>query len=457
MAKFAKNDLVSVTIDDLAYGGLGIGRVDGFVVMVDQALPGERVSARIYKKKGGYAQGRIEAIEQPSPHRITDPPCPRFGRCGGCTWQNFPYDQQLIWKQKQVVDVIERIGGQRGFELHPIIGSPLPFRYRNKMEYSFGYGDAGEIVLGFHLPGRFDVIFDVPTCHLQPEPFDGVLQVFAQWALENKLTAYDQRRHDGFLRHVVLRHSATTGEWIAVLLTTHGELPAREMLVERLQAIAPGLKGFVWGYNTGVSDVARIEQEAWVWGEPILTETVNGLTFSISPQSFFQTNTLAAALLYARTVEMAELSPQDRVLDAYCGAGTIGLHCARTVEKVVGIEVITEAIWNARANAAANGIENATFIAAPLKEGLPLARHAASGDFTRVIIDPPRGGMDKKSLAGLIEVGAEVFVYVSCNPATLGRDIQTICAAGYKLETVQPVDMFPQTYHVETIVRLRKS
>lgn len=455
MAGIAKNDVVSVTIDDLAYGGLGIGRVNGFVVMVDQALPGERVAARIYKKKGNYAQGRIESIEEPSPHRVA-PPCALFGSCGGCTWQNFPYEQQLVWKQKQVVDVIERIGGQHNFELHPIIGSPLAFRYRNKMEFSFGLNSRGEPVLGFHLPGRFDVIFDVPACHLQPEPFDAVIHVLAGWMREHKLTAYDQRRHEGFLRHAVLRHSVTTGEWVAVLLTTQGELPDRERLVERLAAAAPGLKGFVWGLNLGASDVARIEQEQWVWGDPVLKETVNGLTFNISPQSFFQTNTRAAELLYARTVEMVELNPGDRVLDAYCGAGSIALHCARHVSNVVGVEAITEAIWNARSNAEANGIRNATFIAAPLKEGLALARHAAGGDFTRVIIDPPRGGMDKKSLAGLIELNAPVFVYVSCNPATLGRDIQTICAAGYRLEAVQPVDMFPQTYHVETIVRLRR-
>lgn len=453
--KIEKNGIVSVEIDDLAYGGLGVGRVGGFVVFVEQALPGERVAARIIKKKQNHAQAVIHEIERPSPHRIATPPCPLFGTCGGCTWQNFPYDQQALWKGRQVGATLKHVGRQEGFNVLPTLGSPRQWRYRNKMELTFERDSEGRQILGFHYPGSFDHIFEVPACLIQPEPFDAMLAILTDYARTNNLATYDQRNHEGFLRHAVMRHSFTTGESILVLLTQEGELPEKEQLAQRLAAGVPGFKGMVWGLNTGVADVARIQREAWRWGSPELIETVNGLTFAISPQSFFQTNTAGAEVLYATAAAMAQLGPTDVVLDAYCGIGAIGLHCARIARRVVGIELITEAIWDARANAARNGIKNATFLAAPLAQGLALASHGAGGPFTRVIIDPPRGGMDKKSLAGLIELRAPIFLYVSCNPATLARDLQTICDGGYEIDAVQPVDMFPHTYHVETLVRLK--
>ncbi len=454
MVNIAKNEIVSVEIDDLAYGGLGVGRIENFVIFVAKALPGDRVAARIFKKKSNHAQAVIDHIEQPSPYRIANPPCPLFGYCGGCSYQNFPVEQQMIWKQKQVADTIKHIGKQDGFAISQIIASPGEWRYRNKMEYTFGQNDAGEQILGFHVPGRFDQVFAVNKCLLQPDPFDVMLNVLTDYARQEGLTTWNPRSHEGFLRYAVMRHSKTTGECILILITHNGELPGKDALAERLAREVPGFKGLLWGLNWGVADVARIMEEAWHWGEPELIETVNDLTFSISPQSFFQTNTEGAQLLYAKAAEMAELGPNDRVLDAYCGAGAIGLHCARQVNSVVGIEVVTEAIWDARANAARNGIRNATFIAAPLDEGLSLAQ-SAGNTFTRVIIDPPRGGMDKRSLANLIALRAPVFLYISCNPATLSRDLQTICDAGYLVDAVQPVDMFPQTTHVETIVRLK--
>lgn len=451
-----KNDVVSVEIEDLAYGGLGVGKLDGFVVFVEGALPGELVSARIIKKKANHAQAVIEKIERPSPHRIADPPCPLFGRCGGCTWQNFTYDQQLVWKQKQVLDTIAHIGRQRDFEVMPIIGSPVQWRYRNKMEFTFGVDGEAKSVLGFHVPGRYDRVFEVPACLLQPESLDVMLAEVQAYVREHGLEAYDPKTHTKFLRHAMMRHSRTTGECILVLITNRGTLPDKEALAERLAAKVPGFKGMMWGLYTGMSDVARIEKEAWRWGEPELIETVNGLTFRISPQSFFQTNTVAAELLYAKVVEMAQIEPGTRVLDAFCGAGSIALHCARKGANVVGVELIREAIWDARENARRNGIEGVTFLAAPMDEGLPLAKQAAGGEFSRIIIDPPRGGMDKRSRRGLIELGAPVFVYVSCNPATLARDLLEFEDHGYKIEAVQPVDLFPHTYHIETIVRMRK-
>jgi 23S rRNA (uracil1939-C5)-methyltransferase len=450
-----KNDTIQVEIDDLAYGGLGVGRLEGFVVFVEQALPGEIVTARIVKKKKNHAQAVIESIDRPSEHRVAEPPCPVFGACGGCAWQNFAYEQQTVWKQKQVADTLKHIGGLDSFELRPIVASPRPWRYRNKMEFTFGLDDDGRQMLGFHRRGRFDQLLPIDACLIQPEPSDAILRLLTRYARERNLTVYDPRTHDGFLRQAVLRHSFTTGETILTLLTTRGDLPDRDGLAGRLAAEVPGFKGMLWGLNEGLADVARIDEELWRRGAPELIETVNGLTFAISPQSFFQTNTAAAELLYRHTAALADLGPADRLLDAYCGTGAIALHCARNGGRVVGVELVTEAIWDARANARANHIENATFIAAPMAQGLELAQRAAGGVFTHVIIDPPRGGMDKRSLRGLLDLRAPVFLYVSCNPATLARDLQTITEAGYKLDVVQPVDMFPHTFHIETIVRLR--
>ncbi|HOE96133.1 MAG TPA: 23S rRNA (uracil(1939)-C(5))-methyltransferase RlmD [Candidatus Sumerlaeota bacterium] len=461
MSEIRKNDLVTVEIQDLAYGGLGVARHNGFVVFVPNALPGERVAARIVKKKANHAQAVLERIEQASPHRIANPPCPVYDRCGGCTWQNLPHEEQTRWKEKQVVDTLRHLGRQEAFETRPILRSPLAFRYRNKMEYSWGMEPserhgAPQLVLGFHKPGRFDRILPVPACLLQPEALDEMHATLLQWAREQGFGAHDPRRHEGFLRHAVMRYSFTTGENILLLLTHEGDLTGKEQLVERLRERVGGFKAFVWGINRGVADVARIEEERWVWGNPILEEEVNGLRFEISPQSFFQTNTAGAALLYAKVAELAELAADSRLLDAYCGTGAIGLHCARQAGRVVGVEMVTEAIWNARRNAERNGIDNTVFLAAPMPRGLELARCAAGGAFSHVVIDPPRGGMDKRSLAGLIDLQAPTFLYVSCNPATLARDIVTICEGGYVIDVVQPVDMFPQTYHIETIVRLRR-
>jgi 23S rRNA (uracil1939-C5)-methyltransferase len=254
-----------------------------------------------------------------------------------------------------------------------------------------------------------------------------------------------------------MRHSTTTGGVTLTLLTDDGELPERERMVERLRASCPELQGMLWGINRGLADVARIDEERWRWGDLALVERINGLTFVIGPTAFFQTNTAAAEKLYQVVVEMAELGPEDRLLDAYCGAGAIALHCARRVERAVGIELSREAVWNARENAEANAIGNAVFLAAPVNEGLPLALQAAGGAFTRVVIDPPRGGMDKKSLAALIDLRAPVFVYVSCNPSTLARDLQTLAQSGYRVEALQAVDMFPHSHHIEAVARLRLS
>lgn len=455
MNRFKKQSVHTLDVEGLAYGGAGIAKPEGFVVFVQGAIPGDRVRGRIVKKTKSHAEAVIESIEQPSSFRI-EPPCKIFDICGGCTWQHLAYEDQLEWKRRQVEETISRIGGVRNLpEVLPMLPSPDIWRYRNKMEFSFGENDQGETILGFHVPGRFDRIFEVGECLIHPEPFDALLTTLQDWAQANRLTSYRQHDHAGFLRHAVMRHSRHTGGVVLALITNEGKLPDPEGLTARLRESCPELQGFLWGVNAGVADVARVRGERYAWGDLVLREKINGLTFDISPMSFFQTNSAGAEQLYRVTLEMADLKPDHRVLDAYCGAGTIGLHCAREADTVVGVEMSLDAVRDARENARRNKLNNATFICAPMRRGLRLAESAANGKFSCVIIDPPRGGMDKKSLAALIELRAPTFVYVSCNPGTLARDLATLAEAGYEIDRIQPVDMFPHSYHIETVVKLR--
>lgn len=455
MMELKKQSLVSLDIVDVAYGGYGVAKPDGFVVFVEGAAPGDRVLARIIKKTKNHANAIVEEIETPSDRRI-EAPCPIFDHCGGCTWQELPYEDQLHWKHKQVVDTLEHLAKLELPEVAPMIASPGIWNYRNKMEFTFGTDGQGRPILGFHVPRRYDRIFEVQRCLIHPEPFDTLLSELTLYAREQGLTSYDPKTHRGFARHAVMRSSDTTGEIMLILITSTGSLPEPERLALRLKDRCPALKGFIWGVNDRVADVAVIEDEKYRWGDPTLTETINGLSFSISPMSFFQTNTAAAELLYQVVIEMAESARIDCVLDAYCGAGAIALHLASRARRVVGIDISRDSIWDARLNARNNSIENSTFLAGSIDDGLRLVRGAMNDHFSTVVIDPPRGGMDKRSLSRLIGLQAPSFIYVSCNPATLARDLQTICDGGYRITAIQPVDMFPHTFHIEVVVRLEQ-
>ncbi|MBN1866265.1 23S rRNA (uracil(1939)-C(5))-methyltransferase RlmD [Candidatus Sumerlaeota bacterium] len=451
--KIQRETALELTVEDLAYGGQGIGRIGGFVVFVDQGVPGDRLRVRVTRRRKNHAEARIEEILSPSPHRIV-PPCPLFGECGGCTWQNLPYEQQLVHKQRQAEATLQHLGAARPERIESIVASPREWRYRNKMDYTFGTDAEGNAILGFHRPGQFSKILEVPKCLLQPEPMDAILGAMTRWVRSKKLTAHDPLKHTGFLRHLILRHSVASDEYIALLLTREGELPDPPELVEALREACPRLKGFVWGVNAGLADVAKQDREVWRWGEPQLDEKIGHLTFRVSPLSFFQVNTPAAERLYGVVRDMV---PGDgsapRLLDAYCGTGTIGLFCADKVRDLVGIELLRDAIWDARANAERNGIANCTFLAGNMREALPLAASMPGGDFGCVIMDPPRGGMDKRSLKGLLALRAPRMIYVSCNPSTLARDLVEIVGSGYRPALMQPVDLFPQTFHIETVIR----
>lgn len=456
-----KGSAVELSIDGVAFGGRGIAREGGMVIFVEGAVPGDRVQARITRRKPQYAEASTLEVLQPSPQRVVAP-CPVFGECGGCKWQHFDYPGQLAAKQDHVADALRQIAKTHQFEMRPIIPSPEHWNYRNKMEFSFGEDETGRIITGFHRAGDFKNI--VPTgsvCLIQPP---GMTEIMA-W-IEGRLNAearaegpefrvYRQAQHKGFLRHLVVRYSHTTGEFLMAILSASGKWRGLEQFGKDLLDKFPKCRGFQWGTTDALSDVARMEKQKFQIGENTIEEMLGDFRFRISTFSFFQTNTLGAKLLYDVTREFADLTGDETVLDAYCGTGTIGIYLSKQASQVVGIELVREAVWDARHNAKVNGADNCTFIAGEMRDVLPGVPAMFGRHFDRVIVDPPRGGMDKKSLRLLLGIRAPILVYVSCNPATLARDAATLIESGYIPEVVQPVDMFPHTYHVESVIKFR--
>jgi len=450
-----KSAHIELTIENLAYGGKGVARLDGFVVFVEGAVPGDRVAARIVRKKSDFAEAVVEKVVEPSPHRVASP-CPLFGACGGCSALHIAYAEQLAQKAKQVREVLARIGRQSDLPVAPIRPSPVLYRYRNKMDFTFGTDRDGQLVLGLHRKGEYAGILDVERCWLQPERFDRALAVVRDFARRSGLPAYSQRNHKGFWRHLILRHSVAEDRILVVLITAPGELAGLDRLVEQLEAADARPAGLIWAVNDSVADVAACQDLRFAWGERAFRERLGGLQFRVSALSFFQVNTLATEGLYDCVAEFAEHNPALTLLDAYCGTGCIGIYCARQFGRVVGIESARESVWDARENAALNGLGNCTFLCGPVNRMIALARSHVGGRFGRVVVDPPRGGMDKRALAQLLELNAPVLVYVSCNPATLARDVLAVAEAGYAIERVQPFDLFPHTPHVETVIKFVK-
>ncbi|PKO16980.1 23S rRNA (uracil(1939)-C(5))-methyltransferase RlmD [candidate division BRC1 bacterium HGW-BRC1-1] len=455
-----KGDEVELSIDSLAFGGRGVARHAGMVIFVEGALEGDVVRARITKRKPQYAEARATEVVTPSPHRL-EAPCPVFGICGGCKWQNFEYARQLEAKQRHVGEALTHIARRQQVEVRPIIASPSQWHYRNKMEFSFGPAPGGRVDIGLHAAGRFEQIIDVPGCLIAPQAVSDALDGFREMINHEAARApqrflpYHPKSHEGFLRHLIFRYSHTTGHWLAALLTAGNPWPGAEDFALAVMKRFPMCRGFIWGTNDSLSDVARMEHQRLQLGDGFIEERLGDKTFRVSTFSFFQTNTAGAELLYDVVRDFCELTGRETVLDAYCGTGTIGIYVASQAERVVGIELVRDAVWDARYNARENGADNCTFFAGDMREVMPSIPKTMGVRFDRVIVDPPRGGMEKRALRQLIDLKAPLMVYVSCNPATLARDLVQLAEAGYNVEAVQPVDMFPHTWHVESVLKLR--
>ena len=439
---------------------------DGRVVFVTNAVPGDIVAVQAIKKRRAFYEGVVTDILKPSKRRV-EPRCIHFGVCGGCRWQHMAYEDQLFFKQKTVENNLRRIGHLELPEIAPILPSKAQYFYRNKMEFSFTdqrwLTDAevqGDKILsqrdglGLHIPGRWDKVLDLKECHLQADPSNAIRLGIRNFAIENNLSFFNQRQQTGLLRTLMIR-TASTGEVMVLIQFFDDDQKARENLFTYLQHAFPEISSLLFVINQKANDTLY-DQEIRVYaGKDHIIEELDGLKFRITAKSFFQTNTNQAADLYAVVNDYAGLSGSETVYDLYSGTGTIGLYLAAEAKRVVGIETVPEAVDDARSNAALNSITNAEFVVGDMKDALNPDFEKTHGSADVVVVDPPRDGLHKDVVAQLLQMAPPRIVYVSCNSATQARDLE-LMAQSYQIKKVQPVDMFPQTHHVENVVLLTK-
>ncbi len=485
-APFQKNEQVTVDIIGLTHDGEGVGRAEGFAFFIQGALPGERVRAKVMKLKKQYGYARLEELIVASPARL-EPPCDIYKECGGCQLQHFDYEAQLEWKRQHVIDNLRRIGklevigeeqrvdasseadalerglGENGgtaaskvaagIVVHPTVGMSEPWRYRNKAAVPVGAdADNGKLLAGFYARGSHRII-DMDDCLIQNEHNDEVIRAVKRIGAELGVTPYDEQSGRGVLRHVMARTGVVTGEIMVVLVTNGRKLPAAERWVERIRAELPAVRSIIQNVNERDTNVIFGDETRVLWGSEVIYDELDGIRFAISARSFYQVNPSQTVALYRKAVEYAGLTGSEKVIDAYCGIGTISLFLARQAGQVYGVEIVPEAIEDAARNAELNGIANATFEAGPAEVVIPRWREEGI-EADVIVVDPPRKGCDPALLDTILAMKPERVVYVSCNPSTLARDLRVLEDGGYRTVEVVPVDMFPWTTHVECCVLL---
>ena len=442
--KFEELDL---RVDSLAYGGNGVARHDGFVVFVRGGLPGDLVRAQVTRVKRGFAEATATNVLEPSTGRVTAP-CAHFGTCGGCRFQNYAYELQIVAKETQVRDALIRLGGFQDPPLEPIVPAASEFHYRNKLEYSFTQTEEGP-ALGFHRAGRWDEVLEIDECLLTTELGNAIRTAVQGWAREENLVAYNQATQEGYLRHLVVREGRNTGQALVVLVTGPKERFDSGYLVDVLRRF-PQVRSIHWAVNDTPAEVTNLPSKL-LWGEAAIEEELLGLRFRVRPNAFLQTNTEMAEQLYATAREFAALTGVETVYDLYCGTGTIGLALAAGALTVWGVEISEEAVACAIENAELNGIANAAFFAGNVGQSIEELRERA-GQPDVVVVDPPRAGLAGKALRRTGALEAQRIVYVSCNPTTLASDLAVLRDEyGYELVRCRPVDMFPHTPHIESV------
>ncbi len=452
MAKPKRGDVLELVVDDLAFGGEGVGRADGYVVFVRGGLVGDRVRVRMTEARSRFGRGVIESVVEPSPDRV-EAPCPYFGRCGGCRLQHLAYPAQLAFKEKQVRDCLTRLGGLPPFELRPIVPAPAPYGYRNKMEFTVA-GPKPNV--GLHEAERYDVVLDIERCLLQSETMNTLLDELRRQVQARALSVWDPKTEQGLLRFVALREGQQTGEAMVNIVASAPDVETLVPVAEAFRARVPATSSVVLNVNDKKASVAVGSEEHLLLGRDHITEALDGVTFRVSAGSFFQTNPRQAERLFALVAEACALAGDETVLDLYSGTGAISLLLARRARHVYGIEVAPAAVADAVRNAQTNGITNCTFLIGEVRHVLPTL--TAEGVRPSVVVaDPPRAGFHPKALTALAALAAPRIVYVSCNPATLARDVGDLARQGYRLEWAQPVDMFPQTPHIEAVARLTRA
>ena len=449
--EFRKNDLVTLEIEDCGIDGEGIGKADGFTVFVKDAVIGDTVTAKIIKAKKNYGYGRLMEVLKPSPYRV-EPKCEFARQCGGCQLQALSYEQQLVFKTNKVKGHLERIGGFTDIPMEPIIGMDELFHYRNKAQFPVGRNKEGKIVTGFYA-GRTHNIIENRDCALgvaeNKEVLDRVIAHMEKYGIE----PYNEATGKGLVRHVLIRYGYFTKEVMVCLILNGNKIPKEELLVKSLCEI-PGMTSITINVNKKHSNVILGEEIRLLWGQEYITDRIGDISYQISPLSFYQVNPMQTQKLYAKALEYADLHGEETVWDLYCGIGTISLFLAQKAKFVRGVEIVPAAIENAKENAKLNGLENTEFFVGKAEEVLP-REYKKNGVYADVIVvDPPRKGCDETLLETMIEMNPERIVYVSCDSATLARDLKYLCERGYELRKVCPVDQFGMTVHVETVVLL---
>ena len=469
-----KNDIIELTITDMGVDGEGIGRYEGMAFFVKDALIGDRIRARIVKLKKNYGYARLEELIEPSPDRV-EPRCPLHRRCGGCQIQALSYEKQLLYKQEKVRGHLIRIGGFSEAEIDaallPIVGMDEPFRYRNKAQFPLGYDSSGNLVTGF-FAARTHSIIPVEDCMLGVEANRQILAVVRRWMEKYYIPVYNEKDGSGLVRHVLIRYGFATDEIMVCLIVSGSDIPQKQDLIRQLCEIR-GMTSISVNINRERTNVILGKETHCIWGTPYITDyihlrdpqdftvTQQAIAYHISPQSFYQVNSLQTEKLYSTALEYAQLTGKESVWDLYCGIGTISLFLAQKAKQVYGVEVVPQAIEDARQNALRNGITNAEFFVGKAEKVLPEFYAGSFGDEAMrhpdvIVVDPPRKGCDEACLSTMLAMRPERIVYVSCDPATLARDLRVLADGGYRIEKVRAFDQFAQTVHIETVVLLSK-
>ncbi len=490
MAEIKKNDTFEVKIEDMGHDGAGIGKVDGYALFVKDAVIGDLAEVKVMKAKKNYGYARLMRVAEPSPYR-TEPKCPVARQCGGCQIQALSYEQQLLFKKRKVENNLKRIGGFENLRVEPVMGMEEPYRYRNKAQFPIGTDKEGNPVAGFYA-GRTHDIIPCTDCLLGHPVNERILKIVLDYMKEYRIPAYDEKSGKGLIRHVLIRCGFATGEIMVCLIINGRKLPKQEKLVEELVKVE-GMTSITCNVNEERSNVILGRELIPVWGQGFITDYIGDIAYQISPLSFYQVNPVQTRKLYETALDFAGLTGKETVWDLYCGIGTISLFLAQKAKRVYGVEIVPEAIEDARRNARLNGIENVEFFVGRSEEVLPEYYAAGNSEKVRgkrrerecteecteeyakacrkdcqsaemkesryadvIVVDPPRKGCEESLLETIVQMRPERVVYVSCDSATLARDLKYLCQKGYEVKRVQPVDMFGMTVHVECVVALHR-
>ncbi|WP_068676871.1 23S rRNA (uracil(1939)-C(5))-methyltransferase RlmD [Oceanobacillus sp. Castelsardo] len=452
-APVKKNETITLTFEDLTHEGNGVGKVDGYPLFVPYGLPGEEATVKVVKVNKNFGYGKLLEVKEKSKDRV-EPPCNVFYQCGGCQLQHMSYDLQLEMKRNQVKNVMKKIAHLEHVPVHPTIGMKDPWRYRNKVQIPVGERD-GELITGFYRMRSHDIIDDMETCVIQDEVNDRSVHAVRRIANQLGIEAYDEKSDRGVLRHIMVRTGRETNETMIVLVTRTKKLPHQEEFIRQLTETFPHVKSIVHNINDRRTNVILGRKTKVIWGEEYIYDTIGDIKFAISARSFYQVNPYQTKVLYEKALEVANINENDVVIDAYCGIGTISLFLAQKAKRVYGVEVVQDAINDAKNNAKLNDITNVEFVVGEAEKVMPEWKNEGL-DPDVIVVDPPRKGCEPEFLEAMIEMEPKRIVYVSCNPSTLARDLRILEDGGYETKEVQPVDMFPQTNHIEAVCWLER-